>query len=242
MMPQGKQITKSEVIGKKPGKLPMKRILRSKAVKDDESPMTTVNKSKVKRHISVANADSGSITKAKKQEVIVENLDNFPKVGNEVCDSQTFNNNAKICNEQNVSIVFDGIDVETEVDEELDYVDDAIDQGDISDNETVAETTADDKAKDAEQQLLINPALRMLSNQLLDERIKQAEKSGKSSGSNLLTTLMPQKRVGAGITNQMNIKSPSDTTIYAPERAEQEQEESRQVSEVVIPGHDEAKE
>ena len=119
-----------------------------------------------------------------------------------------------------MSVVGDGINIETEVDEELDYVDDAVDQGDISDDEMVTETMEDNNQdsneKQAEQQLLGNPALRKLFNQLLDERIKQAKKVGETSGSNLLSTLTPQKRVTGGINNQVNVKSPSDTTIYAP--------------------------
>ena len=69
-----------------------------------------------------------------------------------------------------------------------------------------------------EQNLLKNSALHNFFNQLLDERINEVNEKGESSGLTLLSTISPQGK--SNITkgnNQSNVmKSPSDTTIYAP--------------------------
>ena len=73
--------------------------------------------------------------------------------------------------------------------------------------------------KTSEEMLASNPGLKRLFNQLLDERIRQATSQGESSGSTLLTTLTPTKQhAGESVHVQRNkiIKSPSDTTVYAP--------------------------
>ena len=76
-----------------------------------------------------------------------------------------------------------------------------------------------------EEKLLKNPSLKRLFNKLLDERIEQANKRGESSKSTLLTELTPpQKGINpctktnrCGTAEQQRVvKSPSDTTIYAP--------------------------
>ena len=78
-----------------------------------------------------------------------------------------------------------------------------------------------------------NPHLRKLFNKMLDERIESARVEGESSGSRLLTVMTPKpadksssKKKNTTTTDEGNgrsnllrnklIKSPSDTTIYAP--------------------------
>ena len=73
-----------------------------------------------------------------------------------------------------------------------------------------------------EEMVMSNPHLKKLFNKMLDERIKQvAAKEGESSRSQILTSLTPQhvdktpERTGK-VKNSNVIKSPSDTTVYAP--------------------------
>ena len=102
------------------------------------------------------------------------------------------------------------------------------DQPQSTPNKSVAESSA-------EQLLFTNPGLKDLFNQLLYERINQAKKQGKFSGSTLVSTFNPnsngkQKGTGKFINNigksnrqvtramlsNNQLKSPSDTTVYAP--------------------------
>ena len=80
-----------------------------------------------------------------------------------------------------------------------------------------------------EEYVMNNPSLRKLFNKLLDEWIKQASEKGESSSSKLLTSLSPTRK-GMDKSTPKNlkkiptyrtakdkvVKSPSDTTIYAP--------------------------
>ena len=148
--------------------------------------------------------------------------------------------------------VFDGIQVSVNSDEELDYEDDLPDpdedgsvfhqsdkeETDDTDGLAVAESTnnglglgASSASMTEEETIMNNPHLRKLLNKMLDERIKDANIRGESSGSQLLTRMTPQaeqsskgpKRNNTGNSLPRNnnlgnalVKSPSDTMIYVP--------------------------
>ena len=79
-----------------------------------------------------------------------------------------------------------------------------------------------------EQVVMNNPHLCKLLNKMLDERMEEAHQKGETSSSQLLTHTTPgsatkgKVNVQRGISTNVNettnklIKSPSDTTIYAP--------------------------
>ena len=265
-MPQGNKNKKR----KQSANEAVSKVKRAKASDDLKSPMVTRSRSKVNNNDKSVNIKSNlrSLDKNKRK---------IPT--NQVTRTQTCNNNAVACDNSTDFIVGDGINVEANPGEDLDYVDDG--QGDMSDFEE--DTSQQDSAdfgcgNPTEKQILENPGLRKLFNQLLDERIKQATKQGESSNSNLLSTLTPDntgKSNGQNVQNvqsqskrvsgqQNRVKSPSDTTIYAPAftvradlnrtrfnnpsvieqqvsnfvdavRAEQSQD-IRRVSEVTVPG------
>ena len=99
-----------------------------------------------------------------------------------------------------------------------------------------------------EEYVMKNPSLRKLFNKLLDERIKQAEQKGETSSSNLLTTLSDKHDKGNNgekwqVTNKplttpkkqtpvrdKLVKSPSDTTIYAPALVQKSQAANLEIS------------
>ena len=134
--------------------------------------------------------------------------------------------------------IFDGIQVSLNSDEEeLDYVDDVPqaedfddEHGSIMDVQPTQTNTKSDLLLGAssasindENLVMNNPHLKKLFNQMLDERIKQASERGESSSSQLLTTLTPNGATvnktpekSSGKTTVNLVKSPSDTTIYAP--------------------------
>ena len=68
-----------------------------------------------------------------------------------------------------------------------------------------------------EEMVMNNPHLKRLLSKMLDKKIKQAQTTGESSGSELLSCMTPQdKRQSTNNTGNKPIKSPSDTTIYVP--------------------------
>ena len=136
---------------------------------------------------------------------------------------------------------FDGIQISVNSDEdeeELDY-DDILDddQGSIQEmkmvenNETNTDSGDDDRAVATDSDILLgassatisdeemvmsNPHLRKLLNKMLDERIRSVNEKGENSSSRLLTTKSPTSMDKGKEHPVQTIKSPSDTTIYAP--------------------------
>ena len=134
-------------------------------------------------------------------------------------------------------LVFDGIQVSVnsdEEEEELDYEDDVGDDEadsmtqDQQDEQPIEESLDNSlglgvtSANISDEQLIMNnPHLKRLLNKMLDERIKNACENGESSNSQLLSKLTPNdesknKQNGKTSKGNMTIKSPSDTTIYMP--------------------------
>ena len=147
---------------------------------------------------------------------------------------------------------FDGIKVlvNSDEEEELDYEhdlgdhDDAGSMGQDSDREVMNLDQENDSqtlhsteaglclgASADEQMIMNNPHLKRLLNRMLDERIKEVNSKGESSGSQLLSCMSPndppntQGKTHVPATaaeNKKNrqginiVKSPSDTTIYVP--------------------------
>ena len=115
------------------------------------------------------------------------------------------------------AVVRDGIDIAVNSDEELDYEDDLVEEThdpaeeDSDEGMEQTETDVDSEimlggtgsSMEDEKKLLQNPALRKLFNQLLDERIKQANQQGESSGSTLLSTMSPLVKVKEVTAKQM---------------------------------------
>ena len=130
----------------------------------------------------------------------------------------------------------DGIQVMVNSDEELDYKDDIDiplgDEGsidgdteDLTDSAIILGATSD--TLNDEELVMSNLHLKKLFNKMLDERIKKAAaEHGETSDSRILSSLTPPqgaaKRSNKGNQNQVLqpttrlIKSPSDTTVYAP--------------------------
>ena len=157
-----------------------------------------------------------------KRKLVIDSQENHKANGKRCSKCQ--NNNATVFTVEKHS---DGVDVEVEVDEELDYddfeQDSMIEDGTESDasieqdeNHSEIDLDATGQTINQEKELLANPALRKLFNQLLDERIKQATEKGESSGSTLLSTMSPTSNAKGGKFKEGLVKSPSDTTIYAP--------------------------
>ena len=141
-------------------------------------------------------------------------------------------------------LINDGIQVSVLSDkEDLDYVDNVTDvdqddkNGSINQDQGSSDDTMDSQIEGGiglgatsaslndEEQILNNPYLKKLLEKMLDERIKNAKGKGESSTSELLTSRTPNqttKESGEkGKQSQQKsknnlIKSPSDTTIYAP--------------------------
>ena len=110
--------------------------------------------------------------------------------------------------------VFDGIKVTVNSDEEdLDYKDNVVDPeetgslyndaGEEVSSEKGEQTLVDDSVNNGldlgassasmnEDMIMNNPHLKRLLNKMLDERIKDAQERGESSGSRLLTDLTPK--------------------------------------------------
>ena len=93
-------------------------------------------------------------------------------------------------------------------------------RGIVSEQDNEMDLGASSASLTDEELVMNNPHLRKLLNKMLDERILQATKGGETSSSQLLTKMMPQssnttKKQKQG-SNLTAVKSPSDTTIYAP--------------------------
>ena len=67
-----------------------------------------------------------------------------------------------------------------------------------------------------EEMVMSNPHLCKLFNKMLDERIRTVNEKGESSSSHVLTTNTPKASLNKVKDPVQIIKSPSDTTIYAP--------------------------
>ena len=197
---------------------------RSSAAKEVASPGCESPREKLNK----SNKSAGKVRKRL-------NFIKEPEQNNdETCTGQ--NNNATALVDHNLlkSKTGDGIDIAVETgDDELDYefTEEKEDQFDSSDgssdheveiNQTKQQQNLTQEEKD-KKLLEDNPSLKRLFNQMLDERIKQATKSGEGSKSTLLTSLSPCGATGnsgnkpnGGPLQSRVTKSPSDTTIYTP--------------------------
>ena len=113
--------------------------------------------------------------------------------------------------------------MDTEGQEEFDYQYSEADEGELEHSQDFSHCESDepdmtaegigDVCTDEEIQLLSNPNLRQLFNKYVDERIKTAMQKGESSGK--LSQMSPQNKSGNNAA-KCGVKSPSDTTVYAP--------------------------
>ena len=123
----------------------------------------------------------------------------------------------------------DGIQVMVDTDEELDYIDDvdADDSRGSNCGDEMSELVlgATGKTYHDEKQLMSNPHIKNLLNKMLDEHFEQefAKHLGETSKSTVLTKTIDSTPTGRCTQNKNinaaaieKIKSPSDTTIYAP--------------------------